>query len=136
MFFVPPSGCAKLCATNLKPDVVEYFSGNDLVFFDLIRQFFRTVEGPLIAHFLHEKHFDLLPIEGLLKVQQMDFDPETKKIRLKSVHPGFTVDDIKENVMFDLIIPDDVPTTVEPTQEQIDIMHKLDPNGIYLGKGG
>ncbi|MBE0526201.1 MAG: hypothetical protein IH631_04615, partial [Candidatus Thorarchaeota archaeon] len=47
----------------------------------------------------------------------------------------FTVDDIKENVMFDLIIPDDVPTTVEPTQDQIDIMHKLDPKGIYLGKG-
>ncbi|MFW9844394.1 MAG: CoA-transferase subunit beta, partial [Candidatus Thorarchaeota archaeon] len=67
---------------------------------------------------------------------QMDFEPDTKKIRLKSVHPGFTVDDVKENVMFDLIIPDDVPTTEEPTQEQIDIMHKLDPNGIYLGKGG
>jgi len=67
---------------------------------------------------------------------QMDFDSETKKIRLKSVHPGFTVDDIKENVMFDLIIPDEVPTTPEPTLEQIDIMHKLDPNGIYLGKGG
>ena len=67
---------------------------------------------------------------------QMDFDSETKKIRLKSVHPGFTVDDVKENIMFDLIIPDNVPTTPEPTQEQIDIMHKLDPNGIYLGKGG
>jgi glutaconate CoA-transferase subunit B len=67
---------------------------------------------------------------------QMDFDPDTKKIRLKSVHPGFTVQDIQDNVMFDLIIPDDVPTTEEPSQEQLDIMHKLDPNGIYLGKGG
>ena len=66
---------------------------------------------------------------------QMDFDPETKKIRLMSVHPGYTVQNILDNVMFDLIIPDDVPTTPEPTQEQIDIMHKLDPNGIYLAKG-
>ncbi len=66
---------------------------------------------------------------------QMDFDPETLKIRLLSVHPGFTVEDIKENVMFDLIIPDDVPTTEEPTEEQIAIMHKLDPHGVYLGKG-
>jgi hypothetical protein len=38
--------------------------------------------------------------------------------------------------MFDLIIPDDVPITTEPTKEQLDIMHKLDPKGIYLGKGG
>jgi glutaconate CoA-transferase subunit B len=67
---------------------------------------------------------------------QMDFEPETLKIRLKSVHPGYTAQDIVDNVMFELLVPDDVPTTAEPTQEQLDIMHKLDPNGIYLGKGG
>jgi glutaconate CoA-transferase subunit B len=66
---------------------------------------------------------------------QMDFDPKTKKIRLMSVHPGISVQDILDNVMFDLIVPDDVPITPEPTQAQIDIMHKLDPNGIYLAKG-
>ncbi len=66
---------------------------------------------------------------------QFDFAPDTLRIRLKSVHPGYTVEEVKENVMFDIIVPDDVPTTPEPTQEQIDIMHKLDPNGIYLGKG-
>jgi len=67
---------------------------------------------------------------------QFDFDPTSKRIRLMSVHPGFSVDDIKENVMFDLMVPDDVPITKEPSQEQIDIMHRLDPKGIYLGKGG
>ncbi|MHA1905293.1 MAG: CoA-transferase subunit beta [Candidatus Thorarchaeota archaeon] len=66
---------------------------------------------------------------------KMDFDPETLKIRLMSVHPGYTVQDVLDNVMFDLIVPDDVPTTPEPTQAQIDIMHQLDPKGIYLGKG-
>ncbi|MHA1483876.1 MAG: CoA-transferase subunit beta [Candidatus Thorarchaeota archaeon] len=67
---------------------------------------------------------------------QMDFDPKTLKIRLMSVHPGYTAQDVLDNVMFDLIIPDDVPTTSEPTQEQIDVMHRLDPHGVYLGKGG
>ncbi len=66
---------------------------------------------------------------------QMDFEPETQKIRLMSVHPGYSVQDIIDNVMFDLIIPDDVPTTPEPTEEQIRIMHRLDPHGVYLGKG-
>ncbi len=66
---------------------------------------------------------------------QFDFEPDTKKIRLKSVHPCISVDDVLENVMFDIIVPDDVPITKEPTQDQIDIMHKLDPKGIYLGKG-
>lgn len=67
---------------------------------------------------------------------QMDFDPATLKIRLMSVHPGFEVQDVLDNVMFDLIVPEEVPTTKEPTQDQIDIMHRLDPHGIYLGKGG
>jgi acyl CoA:acetate/3-ketoacid CoA transferase beta subunit len=66
---------------------------------------------------------------------QMDFDPKTKKIRLMSVHPGISVQDVLDNVMFDLIVLNDVPTTPEPTQAQIDIMHRLDPNGIYLAKG-
>jgi glutaconate CoA-transferase subunit B len=66
---------------------------------------------------------------------QMNFDTETKKIQLMSVHPGHSVQDILDNVMFDLKVPDTVPTTPEPTQEQIDIMHKLDPNSIYLAKG-
>ncbi|TXT56079.1 MAG: 3-oxoadipate CoA-transferase subunit B [Candidatus Thorarchaeota archaeon] len=67
---------------------------------------------------------------------QMDFEPQTLKIRLMSVHPGYSVQDVVDNVMFDLLIPDEVPTTEIPTQEQIDIMQNLDPNGIYLGKGG
>ncbi len=67
---------------------------------------------------------------------QFDFHPETKKIRLMTVHPGYKIDDVLDNVMFDLIVPDNVPTTKEPSQDQIDIMHILDPNGIYLGKGG
>ncbi len=66
---------------------------------------------------------------------QMDFDPKTKRIRLKSVHPGVTVDWVKRNVMFDLIIPDDVPTTAEPTIQQLEKLRELDPQGIYLGKG-
>jgi glutaconate CoA-transferase subunit B len=67
---------------------------------------------------------------------QFDFDPKTLKIRLMSVHPEFKVKDILDDVMFDVIVPDRVPTTKEPSQEQIDIMHRLDPNGIYLAKGG
>jgi glutaconate CoA-transferase subunit B len=53
-----------------------------------------------------------------------------------SVHPGITVQNVLDNVMFDLIVPKQVSTTPEPTQEQLDIMRRLDPHGVYLGKGG
>jgi glutaconate CoA-transferase subunit B len=66
---------------------------------------------------------------------QMDFDEKTKRIRLKSIHPGVTVDWVKENVMFDLIVPDKVPTTPEPTEKELEKLRGLDPQRIYLGKG-
>jgi glutaconate CoA-transferase subunit B len=65
----------------------------------------------------------------------MDFDPDTLRIRLKSVHPGVTIDWVKENVMFDLIVQGQVPTTPEPTAFELRKLRALDRRRIYLGKG-
>ena len=66
---------------------------------------------------------------------QMDFDEKEKQIRLKTVHPGVTVEKVKDEVMFDLIIPDNVPTTRLPSPDELKTVRGLDPNRIYLGKG-
>jgi glutaconate CoA-transferase subunit B len=63
---------------------------------------------------------------------QMDFDPETKRIRLATVHPSVTADQVVENSGFDLIIPAEVPTTEIPTYEEIDLLRAIDPTGIYI----
>jgi glutaconate CoA-transferase subunit B len=63
---------------------------------------------------------------------QMDFDPETKRIRLATVHPGVTVQQVVENSGFDLIIPEDVPTTELPTCEELALLRAIDPTGIYI----
>jgi glutaconate CoA-transferase subunit B len=65
---------------------------------------------------------------------QMDFDPETKRIRLATVHPGITVSNVVENSGFDLIIPKSVPTTSLPTKEELELLRQIDPNGIYIPK--
>jgi len=64
----------------------------------------------------------------------MDFDEKTKRIRLKSVHPGFTVQDILDNVSFDLIVPEHVPETEPPTYEELRILREIDKEGLYLGR--
>ena len=63
---------------------------------------------------------------------QMDFDPENKRIRLATVHPGVTVKQVVENSGFDLIIPKNVPTTNLPTCEELELLHAIDPTGIYI----
>jgi glutaconate CoA-transferase subunit B len=63
---------------------------------------------------------------------QMDFDPETKRIRLATIHPGVSIQQIMENSGFDLIIPKDVPTTESPTCEELALLRAIDPHGIYI----
>ena len=63
---------------------------------------------------------------------QMDFDPETKRIRLATVHPGVTGEQVLENSGFDLKVPKNVPTTECPTCEELDLLRAIDPTGIYI----
>lgn len=64
----------------------------------------------------------------------MDFDEKTKRMRLKSVHAGFTVDQVIENTGFELLIPENVPFTEPPTDEELHILRtRVDPAGLLRG---
>lgn len=52
-------------------------------------------------------------------------------LRLLSVHPGVTVDEVRESTGFALDADDEVPTTREPTtEEQVIVREVLDPKGL------
>ncbi|NHC21694.1 CoA-transferase [Nocardioides sp. IC4_145] len=52
-------------------------------------------------------------------------------VRLLSVHPGVTVDEVCAATGFELDVPADVPTTREPTmEEQVVIREVLDPRSL------
>jgi glutaconate CoA-transferase, subunit B len=63
---------------------------------------------------------------------QMDFDPKTKRMRLASVHPEVSVQQVLENTSFDLIVSKNVPTTEPPTCEELALLRAIDPAGIYI----
>ncbi|MHA1560992.1 MAG: CoA-transferase subunit beta [Promethearchaeota archaeon] len=50
------------------------------------------------------------------------------------VHPGISIEDIRNNCGFDVIIPDNVPTTPIPTREDVQLLRELDPSGMAIGK--
>tara|TARA_R110002110_G_scaffold415765_2_gene655216 strand:- start:69455 stop:70273 length:819 start_codon:yes stop_codon:yes gene_type:complete len=58
----------------------------------------------------------------------MDFGGPEHQIRLLSLHPGVSVADVQENTGYEVFIPDQVPVTPAPTQEQLDIIAALDPH--------
>lgn len=62
-----------------------------------------------------------------------DFDPKSKKARIKSLHPGVTKKDVLRNMSWRPIVPWKIPTTKPPTKQELKILReKVDPHKIYL----
>ena len=60
-----------------------------------------------------------------------DFDTPDHAMRLVSVHPGVEVEEVAEATGFELVIPNDVPETREPSDEELRIIREvLDPEGL------
>ncbi len=62
------------------------------------------------------------------------FDDETKRMKLISTHPGVTIDQIKENSGFDIIIPEHILLTEPPSKKELKILKEIDPAGVVFGK--
>jgi acyl CoA:acetate/3-ketoacid CoA transferase beta subunit len=59
-----------------------------------------------------------------------DFATDDHRMRLRSVHPGVTVDEVVEATGFHLEIPDDVPTSRLPTASELALIREvIDPDG-------
>ena len=60
-----------------------------------------------------------------------DFETSDHAMRVRSVHPGVKVDDVVAATGFDLVVPDDVPETRAPTDDDLRLLREvLDPDGL------
>ena len=61
----------------------------------------------------------------------LDFDTPDHRMRLRSVHPGATVDEVTAATGFELAIDADVPETRLPSDEEVRLIRDvIDPNGL------
>jgi acyl CoA:acetate/3-ketoacid CoA transferase beta subunit len=59
-----------------------------------------------------------------------DFATSDRSMRLASLHPGVTVEQVREATGFELTVPDEVPPTREPTAEELRLIREVvDPAG-------
>jgi len=60
----------------------------------------------------------------------MDFDDESKRMRLRTLHPGVTLDDVVSRTGFELVIPDRIEQTPPPTADELHILRtRIDVRG-------
>jgi glutaconate CoA-transferase subunit B len=75
------------------------------------------------------------PYRVITQLGVYGFDQKTKKLMLISLHPGVSLDEVKDNSSFEIIIPPKIETSPEPPDEYLKILReKIDPAGIVLGK--
>ena len=60
----------------------------------------------------------------------LDFEGYNKAIRVRSLHPGVTFDEVQDNTGFDLIKPKDLSETAAPTKNELALIDILDPNNL------
>jgi glutaconate CoA-transferase subunit B len=61
------------------------------------------------------------------------FSKNTHEMVLKEIHPGVSIDTIKENIGWEVKIRSSLETTVAPSEEELRIVREdLDPDRIYL----
>lgn len=61
----------------------------------------------------------------------LDFDTPDRRMRLRHVHPGVTVEEVRANTSFELAIDDTVSETPHPTPAQLELLRtKIDVEGL------
>jgi glutaconate CoA-transferase subunit B len=60
----------------------------------------------------------------------MDWQGPNHQLRILSLHPGISVQNVIDNTGFELSISDSVSTTMAPTKEQMAIIESLDSKGL------
>jgi glutaconate CoA-transferase subunit B len=75
------------------------------------------------------------PHKVITNMAVMGFDPDSKRLRVESIHKGFSFDDVQENTGFELLRAPEVVETPDPTAEELRLLREeVDPNHYIIGR--
>ena len=67
----------------------------------------------------------------------LDFHPDPKRMRVISLHPGRSLDDIRRATGFELAVADELGVTPAPTALELHLLRtQVDPGRFLLGRDG
>ncbi len=75
------------------------------------------------------------PHRVITNMAVLGYDEETKRMRVESVHHGYTFKDVQDNTGFELLKAPQVLETPTPSEEELRILRtKVDPNRYIIGR--
>jgi glutaconate CoA-transferase subunit B len=61
------------------------------------------------------------------------FDPDSRRMRVEALHPGVSLDQVRENTGFELLTAASLATTEPPAPDELELLRALDPERRFLG---
>ncbi|HEY7254797.1 MAG TPA: CoA-transferase, partial [Methylomirabilota bacterium] len=61
------------------------------------------------------------------------FEAKSRRMQLLALHPGATLEQVRDNTGFDVLVSPDLTTTRPPTDQELSILRMLDPNRQFIG---
>lgn len=75
------------------------------------------------------------PFRVITQLAIFGFDDKSSRMKLISIHPGVTLEEVKDNACFDIIVPESYGTSPEPSDRDLELLRKeIDPTGMLIGK--
>jgi glutaconate CoA-transferase subunit B len=75
------------------------------------------------------------PYRVITDLAVLGYDDETRRMQVRSLHPGVTLDQVRERTGFPLLVCDPLETTTAPTDEELRILRdEVDPHRYLLGR--
>jgi glutaconate CoA-transferase, subunit B len=75
------------------------------------------------------------PYKIITNMAVMDFEPESKRMRIISINPGYALKDVQENCGFELLQAPKIAETKPPTETELRILREeVDPYRIIIGR--
>ena len=74
------------------------------------------------------------PYRVITQLGVYGFDNPSKRVQLLSLHAGVTPQQAQQASGFPILIPEQAPTTEEPTAEELRLLREIDPLGMSIGK--
>jgi len=60
------------------------------------------------------------------------FDDETKRMKIVALHPGVTLEQLRDNTGFEMLHDKQIAVTTVPTERELTTLRELDPDRLYI----
>lgn len=73
------------------------------------------------------------PVRVVTDLAVLGFDEATSRMKLESLHPQASLEQVRDNTGFELMMPEKLGQTPPPTDDQLRLLRDvIDPDGVYI----